>query len=88
MLNRLSIMSSQEIRYAFFSEEQKKRLFERKIHNGKLERSYTNIYLTIDGREVEVTEVVKDVNSYNKKNFPDFVYLGQVTKWVRLVKYD
>ena len=48
---------------------------------------HTNIYLTTDGREVEVTEVVKDANSYNKKSFPDFVYLGQVTKWVR-VKYD
>ena len=47
-----------------------------------------DIYLTIDGREVEVTEVVKDVNSYNKKRFPDSVYLGQVTKWVRQVKYD
>ena len=80
-------MSSKEIRHAFFSEEQKKSIFERKIHNAKLEHSYTNIYLTTDGREVEVTEVVKDANSYNKKSFTDFVYLGQVTKWVR-VKYD
>ena len=24
---------------------------------------------------------------HNKKSFPDFVYLGQVTKWVR-IKYD
>ena len=82
-------MSSQEIRYAFFSEEQKKRLFERKRFNdGKLERHYTNIYLTTDGREVEVTEVCKEADSYNKKGFPDFVYLGQVTKWVRVVKDD
>ena len=80
-------MSSQEIRHAFFSEEQKKRLFERKRFNDdKLECHYTNIYLTTDGREVEVTEVCKDADSY-KKRFPDFVYLGQVTKWVR-VKYD
>ena len=81
-------MSSQEIRHAFFSHEQKKRLFERKRFNyGKLERHYTNIYLTTDGREVEVTQVCKDPDSYNKKEFSDFVYLGQVTKWVR-VKYD
>ena len=81
-------MSSQEIRHAFFSEERKKSLFERKRFNdGKLERNHTNIYLTTDGREVEVTEVCKEADSYNKKGFPDFVYLGQVTKWVR-VKYD
>ena len=88
MLNRLSIMSSQETRHAFFSKEQKKSLLERKMsRDGKSERSGTNIYLTTDGREVEVTEVVKDANSYNKKSFTDFVYLGQVTKWV-IVKYD
>ena len=82
-------MSSQEIRHAFFSEEQKKRLFERKRFNDdKLERHYTNIYLTTDGREVEVTEVCKNADSYNKKGFPDFVYLGQVTKWVRVFKDD
>ena len=81
-------MSSQEIRHAFFSHEQKKRLFERKRFNdGKLERHYTNIYLTTDGREVEVTEVCREADSYNKKAFSDFVYLGQVAKWVR-VKYD
>lgn len=81
-------MSSQDIRHAFFSEEQKKRLFEgKRFNDDKLERRYTNIYLTTDGREVEVTEVIKDANNYNKKGFPDFVYLGPVTKWVR-VKYD
>ena len=81
-------MSSQETRHAFFSKEQKKSLLERKMsRDGKSERSGTNIYLTTDGREVEVTEVCKEADSYNKKGFPDFVYLGQVTKWVR-VKYD
>ena len=81
-------MSSQEIRHAFFSQIQKESVQERKrFHDGKLERHYTNIYLTTDGREVEVTEVCKEADSYNKKGFPDFVYLGQVTKWVR-VKYD
>ena len=82
-------MSSQEIRHAFFSEEQKKCLFERKrFRDDKSERHSTNIYLTTDGREVEVTEVCKDADSYNKKGFPDFVYLGQVTTWVREVKDD
>ena len=82
-------MSSPKIFHAFFSKEQKKRLFERKgFYDGKSERRSTNIYLTTDGREVEVTEVCKDADSYNKKGFPDFVYLGQVTKWVRAVKED
>ena len=80
-------MSSHEICHAFFSQIQKENVRERKFHNSKLERHYTNIYLTTDGREVEVTEVCKDADSYNKKGFPDFVYLGQVAKWVR-VKYD
>ena len=83
-------MSSQEIRHAFFSKKQKEHLCERKIRgpNGQIECQYTNIYLTTDGREVEVTEVCKVADSYNKKGFPDFVYLGQVTKWVRAIKYD
>lgn len=81
-------MSSQEIRHAFYSKTQKENIRERKFHNSKLERNYTNIYLTTDGREVEVTEVCKEADSYNKKGFPDFVYLGQVTTWVREVKDD
>lgn len=75
-------MSSQVIRHAFFSKKQKNSVFHRR--SNKQEPYRTNIYLTTDGREVEVTEVVKDANSYNKKSFPDFVYLGQVTKWVRV----
>ena len=82
-------MSSQDIRHAFFSQIQKENLLERKrFHDDKSERNSTNIYLTTDGREVEVTEVCKYADSYNKKGFPDFVYLGQVTKWVRVVKDD
>ena len=80
-------MGSHEIRHAFFSKKQKESIFTKKFRsNEKQTRPHTNIYLTTDGREVEVTEVCKDADSY-KKRFPDFVYLGQVTKWVRL-KYD
>ena len=78
-------MGSHEIRHAFFSQKQKESIFARK--QLQLEIKHTNIYLTTDGREVEVTEVCKDPDSYNKIGFPDFVYLGQVTKWVR-IKYD
>jgi len=91
VLNRLSIMSSQRIRHAFFSETQKQMLKNDKFmiwkDNKKVHFS-SNIYLTTDGREVEATEVCADADSYNKKTFPDFVYLGQVTKWVRVVKDD
>ena len=81
-------MSSQDICHAFFSQKQKENFLERKFKGyDNLNRPNTNIYLTTDGREVEVTEVCKEADSYNKKGFPDFVYLGQVTKWVR-VKYD
>ena len=78
-------MGSHEIRHAFFSQKQMKSIFVRK--QLQLEIKHTNIYLTTDGREVEVTEVCKDPDSYNKNSFPDFVYLGQVTKWVRLKYY-
>ena len=81
-------MSSQVIRHAFFSQKQKEKIFTKKFKsNEKQTRPHTNIYLTTDGREVEVTEVCKEEHTYNKKGFPDFVYLGQVTKWVR-AKYD
>ena len=81
-------MGSHEIRHAFFSKKQKESIFTKKIRSNEHPlREHTNIYLTTDGREVEVTQVCKDPDSYNKKSFQDFVYLGQVTKWVRL-KYD
>jgi len=81
-------MSSQEICHAFFSKKQMESILTKKFRsNEEHTRPHTNIYLTTDGREVEVTEVCKDADSYNKKSFPDFVYLGQVTKWVRLKYY-
>ena len=80
-------MSSQ-YQHAFFSQKQKENYSVHLKHNGKLSQCKTSIYLTTDGREVEVTEVCKEADSYNKKGFPDFVYLGQVTKWVRVVKDD
>ena len=81
------LMSSQKIKHAYFSHKQKENFSERKLLQNGGFKPYTNIYLTTDGREVEVTEVCKEADSYNKNIFPDFVYLGQVTKWVR-IKYD
>ena len=80
-------MSSQKIRHAYFSQKQKEYILDRKLSQDGGFKFHNNTYLTIDGREVEITEVCKDEDSYNKKIFPDFVYLGQVTKWVG-IKYD
>ena len=80
-------MSSQEIKHAYFSHKQKEYILDRKLSQNGEFKCHTNIYLTIDGSKVEITEVCKDEDSYNKKIFPDFVYLGQVTKWVG-IKYD
>jgi len=71
-------MSTIELKHAFFSQEQKERL-----HATKTFKT-TSIWLTTDGREVEVTELCTNADSYNKKGFPDHKYLGQVTKWLRV----
>jgi len=80
-------MSSQEIFHAYFSQKQKEHIYMSMKKNFNVRKPHTNIYLTIDGTEVEVTEVCKEADSDYKKRFPDFVYLGQVTKWVR-AHYD
>ena len=49
----------------------------------KDKRPHTNIYLTVDGKEVEVTEVIKNIPNHHEKNFSDSQYLGMVTKWLR-----
>jgi hypothetical protein len=54
--------------HGFFSEEQAK-------------ITGTNIYLTEDSREVEVTQVLP--NPDPNKNFPDTEYVGRVIKWLR-----
>ena len=57
---------TQEIWHAFFSQAQKD-CFQKKYPYEK----FSNIYLTTDGSEVEITEVCKEEDSYNKKGFPD-----------------
>ena len=46
----------------------------------------SNIYLTTDDREVEVTVVSKTNENYggaNIKSFPDLIYVGELKNWVR-----
>ena len=70
--------------HAYFSQEQKEipcRIYNRE---GKhlYKNNHTNIYLTTNGKEVEITEVSeKGLN--HKKYFTDSIYLGIVTKWMR-----
>ena len=79
-------MSSQEIFHAYFSQKQKERIYMGMKKNFNVGKPHTNIYLTIDGTEVEVTEVTTD-NTDVTKRLPDAKYLGVVTKWVR-AHYD
>ena len=81
-------MSSQEIKHAYFSHKQKEYILDRKLSQNGEFKYRANIYLTTDGREVEITEVCKDKDRYNKKIFTDFIYLGQVTKWLRFGERD
>ena len=42
-----------------------------------------NVWLTKDGKEVFASEVSSEKKKKSDMNFPDMVYMGEVTKWVR-----
>lgn len=47
----------------------------------------TNIYLTTDGQEVEVTAVYETIeNAETDYGWPDKKFVGEVTQWVRQKK--
>jgi len=71
------------MRHAYFSQKQKEMVLRRPRTSTTDKMPHTNIYLTVDGREVEVTEVIKTKPNHHEKNFSDSQYLGMVTKWVR-----
>ena len=74
------------MRHAYFSQQQKEMILRKPRSRDMDNTPHTNIYLTVDGREVEVTEVIKTKPNHHQKNFSDSQYLGMVTKWLR-VKY-
>lgn len=77
-------MKKNMIYHAWFSQKQKDMIYG--ITKSKnIIKPHTNIYLTIDDKEVEVTEVSQNEIEH-KKSFSDSVYLGKVKKWIR-VKY-
>jgi hypothetical protein len=74
------------MRHAYFSQQQKEMILRKPRSSTINNTPHTNIYLTVDGKEVEVTEVIKDIPNHHETNFSDSQYLGMVTKWLR-VKY-
>jgi hypothetical protein len=78
-----------EIFNAWFSHTQKQNAHMRADANKK--RPISNIYLTENGKEIEVTEVEIEVTEVSTKmnthgeRFSDSIYLGKVVKWVRSV---
>lgn len=73
-------MEKNMTRHAWFSQRQKEILYS--IKEVEHVKPHTHIYLTIDGKEVEETEVSLNKREH-EKYFPDSVYLGQVKKWIR-----
>ena len=70
------------MRHAYFSQQQKEMILRKPRSSTINNTPHTNIYLTVDGKEVEVTEVIKDIPNHHETNFSDSQYLGMVTKWL------
>ena len=81
-------MESPEIYHAWFSQKQKeisggKRYFNNN-QRGQKKQTKSSIYLSLDGREVEVTEVSREMSNHSER-FSDSQYLGKVSKWIRSI---
>jgi len=74
------------MRHAYFSQKQKEMILRKPRSTTINNTPHTNIYLTVNGKEVEVTEVIKNIPNHHETNFSYSQYLGMVTKWIR-VKY-
>ena len=71
------------MRHAYFSQQQKEMILRKPRYSTSNNTPHTNIYLTVDGREVEVTEVIQTKPNHHETSFSDSQYLGVVTKWLR-----
>ena len=80
-LNKIEI-NIQDVYYGWYSNKQKYSL----IHNNKKKNPISNIYMTPNGDEVEVTMVSKSNNKYDF-NFDDIIFKGIVTEWKRSIYY-
>lgn len=78
-------MESPEIYHAWFSQKQKEvKNGEGYINNNQRRQTKSNIYFSLDGREVEVTEVSREMSNHSER-FSDSQYLGKVSKWIRSI---
>jgi len=68
--------------HAWFSQQQKSLL--RQSYNKDKKSTISNIYLTEDGKEIEITEINKKMTNHGER-FIDSKYLGNVVKWVRSI---
>lgn len=73
--------------YGWYSNKMKEQNILNKMRLDNREKiPISNIYLTTDDREVEVTIVSKTNENYggaNIKSFTDLIYVGELKDWVR-----
>lgn len=84
----ISSMSKSNVYHAYFSQtaknkrmNHKERFSSESFQNNKVVLS--NIYLSQEGKEVEITEVCREKKE--KFNFEDMEYRGIVVKWIRTI---
>ena len=72
------------IKYGWYSNKMKEQNNYRRLDRKK--KPISNIYLTTDDKEVEVTIVSSKNENYggaNIKSFPDLIYVGELKRWIR-----
>lgn len=81
-------MADKKEMYAWFSNSQKNNILNPlRLQHCKYTKLHTNIYLTENGKEVEVTEVSSNEYNDHRMRFLDSIYIGKVVKWLRVQHY-
>lgn len=81
----MSNVKTQDIYHAWFSQKQKEIVGRKSEYNDNFRKETTsNIYLSLNGIEVEVTEVSTELSNHSER-FSDSQYLGKVSKWIRSI---
>ena len=79
-------MSKSNVYHAYFSQTAKNNRMNRKERSESFQNNrvvLSNIYLSQEGKEVEITEVCQEKKE--KFNFEDMEYRGIVVKWTRSI---
>lgn len=81
----ISSMSKSHIYHAYFSQTAKNNRMNHKVSSESFQNKVvlSNIYLSQEGKEVEITEVCQEKKE--KFNFEDMEYRGIVVKWIRTI---